>query len=212
MAGARRRGGGAAGLLGTEAARVNMRLRHDMQRYHARATGAARRPRSAEARWRRSSGRSSRRAPWAGARAAGRGAAAPGGPGGPAARRRRRRREACQLRTAAGRARSARPPPPRLRPPHQTAARCAPCSGCALAAARHGAVRRPSAPTSGPSHAPRSVCSFSVGLPEPMKILLLPDFSGEPTRHSTSRRSFRPSGRVRAPRWRWRWVRVAGCS
>ena len=27
-------------LLGTEAARVNMRLRHDMQRYHARATGA----------------------------------------------------------------------------------------------------------------------------------------------------------------------------
>ena len=28
-------------LLGTEAARVNMRLRHDMQRYHARATGAS---------------------------------------------------------------------------------------------------------------------------------------------------------------------------
>lgn len=39
-------GGEAAGaavlrdLLGTEAARVSMRLRHDMQRYHARATGA----------------------------------------------------------------------------------------------------------------------------------------------------------------------------
>ena len=75
------------------------------------------------------------------------------------------RRQACHLHTAAGRARSARPPPPHLHQTHQTAARCGPCSGSAPSSGTHmrRAVRWPSCLTSGPSHAPRSVCSCSVG-------------------------------------------------
>lgn len=89
--GGRHGGGEAAGaavlrdLLGTEAARVSMRLRHDMQRYHARATGATAPPPLGRGRVR------SQQRPQQQARPVGRGASrrprCGGGPAAPAAPR-----------------------------------------------------------------------------------------------------------------------------